>query len=201
MEHKFPFGIFRPENTGLYLFRCSVAPGNFPLQRPCSLYHLLSNGIFRKRFVNDKQPLFQLSHFNSLLGCLFPFPTLPCLTLPNSPLHPLAYFVSIFIQVLRYLVKNGPGACFSNVPVTFGARKAVCVCCVCVQDQSFNNFENNTMKLSVDETKLTGMWAWNCAAFQQVVILKFALGPEKFPGLPRNGPPVPNESLAKAMVY
>ena len=82
MEHKFPFGIFRPENTGLYLFRCSVAPGNFPLERPCSLYHLLSNGIFRKRFVNDKQPLFQLSHFNSLLGCAFPFPTLPCLTLP-----------------------------------------------------------------------------------------------------------------------
>ena len=36
------------------------------------------------------------------------------------------------------------------------------------------------MKLSVDEAKLTGMWAWNCAAFQQVVILKFALGPEKF---------------------
>ena len=57
------------------------------------------------------------------------------------------------------------------------------------------------MKLSVDEAKLTGMWARNCAAFQQVVILKFALGPEKFPGLPRNGPPVPNDSLAKAMVY
>ena len=57
------------------------------------------------------------------------------------------------------------------------------------------------MKLSVDEAKLTGMWVRNCAAFRQVVILKFALGPEKFPGLPRNGPPVPNESLAKAMVY
>ena len=57
------------------------------------------------------------------------------------------------------------------------------------------------MKLSVDEAKLTGMWAWNCTAFRQVMILKFALGPEKFPGLLRNGPPVPNESLAKAMVY
>ena len=54
------------------------------------------------------------------------------------------------------------------------------------------------MKLSVDEAKLTGMWARNCAAFQQVVILKFALGPEKFP---ENGPPVPNESLVRAMVY
>ena len=118
-----------------------------------------------------------------------------------SSLHPLAYFVSIFIQALRYLVENGPGACFSNVPVTFLARKAVCVCCVSVQDQSFNNFENNTMKLSVDEAKLTSMWVRNCAAFQQVLILKFSLGPEKFPGLPRNGPPVPNESLAKTMVY
>ena len=57
------------------------------------------------------------------------------------------------------------------------------------------------MKLSVDEAKLTGMWVGNCAAFRRVVILKFALGPEKFPGLPRNGPPVPNESLAKAMDY
>ena len=43
------------------------------------------------------------------------------------------------------------------------------------------------MKLSVDEAKLTGVWTRNCAAVQQVVILKFAL--------------VPNESLAKAMVY
>ena len=140
----------------------------------------------------------------SILCSAAPFLFPPFLVLPYhtiSPLHPLAYFVSIFIQALRYLVENGPGACFSNVPVTFRARKAVCVCCVCVQDQSFNNFENNTMKLSVDEAKLTGMWAWNCAAFQQVVILKFALGPEKFPGLARNGPSVPNESLAKAMVY
>ena len=29
MEHKFPFGIFRPEKQD-YLFRCSVAPGNCP---------------------------------------------------------------------------------------------------------------------------------------------------------------------------
>ena len=42
------------------------------------------------------------------------------------------------------------------------------------------------MKLSVNETKLTGLWAKNCATIQQVVILKFAFGPENFPGLPRN---------------
>ena len=56
----------------------------------------------------------------------------------------------------------------------------------CIQDQKSNNFENNTMKLSVNETKLTGLWAKNCATIQQVVILKFAFGPENFPGLPRN---------------
>ena len=45
---------------------------------------------------------------------------------------------------------SGPESCF-----VFG--------CVCVQDQSFNNFENNTMQLLVNEAKLTGLWAKNCA--------------------------------------
>ena len=44
------------------------------------------------------------------------------------------------------------------------------------------------MKLSINEAKLTGLWAGNCAAIQQVWILKFTFGPEKFPGLSRNGP-------------
>ena len=64
-----------------------------------------------------------------------------------------------------------------------------CACCVCIQDQRFNDFENlNTMKLSVNKAKLTGLWAWNCATIQQVVILIFA----KFPGLLRNGPQITN---------
>lgn len=33
VELEFPFGIFRPEKLG-YLFRCSVAPANFSLERP-----------------------------------------------------------------------------------------------------------------------------------------------------------------------
>ena len=82
-----------------------------------------------------------------------------------------------------------PGACFSKVPVTFRARKAVCVCCVCIQDQSFNNFENNTMKLSVNEVKLTGLWARNCVTIQQLFILKSAFGPEKFSGSFAKRPP------------
>ena len=32
-KNKFLFGIFRPEKQD-YLFRCSVLPGNFPLERP-----------------------------------------------------------------------------------------------------------------------------------------------------------------------
>ena len=40
IEHEFLFGISRPEKQD-YLYRCSVAPGNFPLERPkksCSIY-------------------------------------------------------------------------------------------------------------------------------------------------------------------
>ena len=59
----------------------------------------------------------------------------------------------------------------------FGPGKLFCVCCVFIQEQSFNNFENNKMKLSVNEAKLTGLWARNCATIQLVWILKFAFRP------------------------
>ena len=39
------------------------------------------------------------------------------------------------------------------------------------------------MTISVNEAKLTK----NCATILQVLILKFAFGPETFPGLSRNG--------------
>lgn len=38
-----------------------------------------------------------------------------------------------------------PGACFVKIPVTFQALN------------SFNSFENNTVKLSVDEAKVTSL--------------------------------------------
>ena len=53
------------------------------------------------------------------------------------------------------------------------------------------------MKLSVNEAKLTNLWARNCATIQQVWILKFAFGPEKFPGLSKNGPQTLHELTAK----
>ena len=37
------------------------------------------------------------------------------------------------------------------------------------------------MKVSANEAKLAGLWATNGATIQQVWILKFAFGPEKFP--------------------
>ena len=44
------------------------------------------------------------------------------------------------------------------------------------------------MKLSANEAKLTGLWARNCATFQQVLSLKFTLELEKFPGFRETGP-------------
>ena len=59
---------------------------------------------------------------------------------------------------------------------------------VCIQDQSFNNFENDSMKLSVKEEKLTGLWArLTVLLYIQYLVSKFAFRPEKLPGLSRNG--------------
>ena len=44
------------------------------------------------------------------------------------------------------------------------------------------------MKLSVNEAKLTGLCARNCATNQLVLISKFTLAPETLSGLSRNGP-------------
>ena len=74
----------------------------------------------------------------------------------------------------------------------FGLGELFYVFCIYIQDQSFKNFNNDTMKLSVNKAKLTGLWARNCATIQQVLILKFAFGPEKFPGFSRNGPQARN---------
>ena len=42
------------------------------------------------------------------------------------------------------------------------------------------------MKPSVNEATFAGLRARNCATIQQVLIQKFAFGPEKLPGLSRN---------------
>ena len=44
------------------------------------------------------------------------------------------------------------------------------------------------MKLSVNKTNLTGLWAKNRDIIQQVLILKFSFGPVKLSALSRNSP-------------
>ena len=83
---------------------------------------------------------------------------------------------------------NAAGVCFLRVLVTFQAREAQFYdFCVCIQDLSFNDFENITTKQSVKEAKLTGLWVGDCTTIQQGLILKFAFDPEKFTGLSTNG--------------
>ena len=57
-------------------------------------------------------------------------------------------------------------------------RKVFYVCRVCIQDSSFNNSDNDAMKLSVNEAKLTGLWARNCATITKVLILNLPSGPK-----------------------
>ena len=56
------------------------------------------------------------------------------------------------------------------------------------------------MKLSVNEAKLIDLWARNCATIQQVLILKFAFGPEKF-FLKRAPAPRPSLETCKLHEY
>ena len=73
----------------------------------------------------------------------------------------------------------------------FGPEKLFSVYNVCIQDQSFHNFENDTMKLLINKSKLTCLWARNCVTIQQVLIsVKIYFGPEKLSRLLRNGPQV-----------
>ena len=74
----------------------------------------------------------------------------------------------------------------SRDPFLGSPEKLFYVCSVCLQYQSFNNFENDRMKVSVKEAKLTGLWARNCATIQRVLISKFTFGPETLPGPSRN---------------
>ena len=79
---------------------------------------------------------------------------------------------------------NGAGVCFSKALVTFRAPESCNFCdfCVCIQDQSFNNFENITMKLSVNEAKLTGLWGRNCTTIQLSFDFEICLRPRKVYG-------------------
>ena len=53
VEHEFPF--VRPEEQD-YLFRCSVAPGHFPLGQAKKSCYIYFPNAWLKLFVNSKQP-------------------------------------------------------------------------------------------------------------------------------------------------
>ena len=54
------------------------------------------------------------------------------------------------------VVHFAPGDLFLEGSDNFSdPKKLFHVCCVCIQDVRFNNFENDTVKVYVDEEKLT----------------------------------------------
>ena len=57
-----------------------------------------------------------------------------------------------------------------------------------MQDRGFNSFAFNMIKLSVNETKWSSLLARTRALILCILIWKFDFGPEKLPGLSRNGP-------------
>ena len=61
--------------------------------------------------------------------------------------------------IIGIFQKQAPGARFSKVLVAFRVQKAVYICHIYIQDRSFNNFENDTMRLSVNEAKTDWFWS------------------------------------------
>ena len=49
-----------------------------------------------------------------------------------------------------------------------------------IQDQRFNDFKNDTTKLSVDKAKLTSLCARDSANIQQVLIINLSWSPKNF---------------------
>ena len=78
----------------------------------------------------------------------------------------------------------------------FRPGKLFKVCHFYIQDQCFKKFVNDTMKLPVIKTKLTGLWAKNHATVQQVFVWIFDFGPNKLPELLRGKP-----QEAKSLVH
>ena len=112
-------------------------------------------------------------------------------------LGPAFLFFRILIWIFDFgseklpgLTRNDPTGPFSwKSRKRFGPVKLFRLRRVCIQDQGSNNCENDIrINLSVNEAKLTGLWARGCAAIQPVLTIEFAFGPEKFPGLSKNEP-------------
>ena len=76
---------------------------------------------------------------------------------------------------------------FLESPDSQRARLAVSVY---FKDRGFNSFASNMIKLSVNETKWSSLLAWTRGLILYISIWILDFGPEKSPGLSRNGPQV-----------
>ena len=74
---------------------------------------------------------------------------------------------------------------FLESPDSQRARLAVSVY---FKDRGFNSFASNMIKLSVNETKWSSLLAWTRGLILYISIWILDFGPEKLPGLSRNGP-------------
>ena len=146
---------------------------------------MISKEMFKKkkneRKIVNKSTVFQFEFFSKHFGPAFR-------SISQKPRSLFKIIETLILSANTANIKQlsglksyrdfrAPGACFSKVLVTFSAGKAILCCRFFSQDENFNNFENDTMKLSVNEEKLTGLWARNWTTIQQVLILKFAFGP------------------------
>ena len=91
IEHIFPFGKFRLGKQA-YLSRRTVASWNFPPKRPEKVvFHLLSNWISQKLFVNGKQPQFPSAINSNVMIRLF--------RMCGVPWSPLITWIIIFSEL------------------------------------------------------------------------------------------------------
>ena len=120
-----------------YLFRYSVAPGNFPLERPCSMFHLLSNRISRKRFVNGKQPMFQLIiplQSSARLPLSFSHPSLSYPTQATLPFYfsssPAALCRKYFYSGTKVFSRERTRGLFFESPGNFSGQESCSLLCL-----------------------------------------------------------------------
>ena len=73
----------------------------------------------------------------------------------TSPTSTFSHLDSDYVHAVGGEILR-PGVHFSKVLITFQARKTCAMFAVFTFKMSFNNFENNKVKLSVNEAKLTG---------------------------------------------
>ena len=93
----------------------------------------------------------------------------------SHPQAPCARKTRELLQLSRGLeptreINDTRGVRYSKVPITFRARKAVLCSILKIIQWKYKSTKQNW---------LTGLWARRCANIQQVLISKFASGPEK----------------------